>query len=161
MKVVLVILAAAFAAGLVGALLIGHRRRTPSEKMDVHDEEVPPLPKTDMDYFRQLEEILMDTKIFLRPDCRREDFMSLIGVEKNRLGRIIRECSGYPSVSVYVNSLRLEHSVKLMAAHPEKKIREISVESGFETYQNYIRAFKEKYSDTPARYRRNVMNKTD
>lgn len=134
------------------------RRHTPLAPVLVDEDSIPPSHNTGRDFFFRLQSALKETEFFLKPDCSRQDLMTLIGVNKNQITRIIRNYGGFTNVSSYVNSLRLDYAIDLMKRHPEKKMKEIAVESGFESFQNFNRVFKKHFSDTPYHYFRTIFS---
>lgn len=126
--------------------------------MTVEKDRVPPSPISDRELFVQLQSALIESGLFLQQDCSREDLMSLVGVNKNRIGSIVRNGGGYASVTTYLNSLRLDYAIELRRSHPEKNMKEIAEDSGFDSFQNFNRSFKERFSDTPYHYFRTIFS---
>lgn len=104
----------------------------------------------------ELDRLVTRDKLFLKPDLNRDDLARLIGVDKNRLGRIMVNYSNATNASVYVNMKRVEYGAQLLMQHPEYTISFIATECGMTNTVTFNRIFKEIYGCTPSEYRTNV-----
>ena len=100
----------------------------------------------------------MDTQVtrdrlFLKPGLGREDLMRLIGVDKNRFGKMMSKYSDASNTSVYINQKRVEYGAKLLLEHPEYTISTVATECGMSNTVTFNRTFKEMYNMTPSEYR--------
>ena len=100
----------------------------------------------------------MDTRVtrdrlFLKPGLGREDLMRLIGVDKNRFGKMMSKYSDASNTSVYINQKRVEYGAKLLLEHPEYTISTVATECGMSNTVTFNRTFKEMYNMTPSEYR--------
>lgn len=105
----------------------------------------------------------MDTKVtrdrlFLKPGLGREDLMRLIGVDKNRFGKMMSKYSDVSNTSVYINSKRVVYGAKLLIEHPEYTIATVAAECGMSTPVTFTRIFKETYGMTPSEYREKMTS---
>ncbi len=92
-------------------------------------------------------------RLFLKPGLGREDLMRLIGVDKNRFGKMMSKYSDASNTSVYINMKRVEYGAKLLLEHPEYTIAAIASECGMSNTVTFNRTFKEVYNMTPSEYR--------
>jgi AraC-like DNA-binding protein/tetratricopeptide (TPR) repeat protein len=100
----------------------------------------------------------MDTQVtrdrlFLKPGLGREDLMRLIGVDKNRFGKMMSKYSDASNTSVYINIKRVEYGAVLLLEHPEYTISTVATECGMSNTVTFNRTFKEIYNMTPSEYR--------
>lgn len=100
----------------------------------------------------------MDTQVtrdrlFLKPGLGREDLMRLIGVDKNRFGKMMGKYSDASNTSVYINTKRVEYGAVLLLEHPEYTISTVATECGMSNTVTFNRTFKEIYNMTPSEYR--------
>ena len=100
----------------------------------------------------------MDTQVtrdrlFLKPGLGREDLMRLIGVDKNRFGKMMSKYSDASNTSVYINTKRVEYGAVLLLEHPEYTISTVAAECGMSNTVTFNRTFKEIYNMTPSEYR--------
>ena len=100
----------------------------------------------------------MDTQVtrdrlFLKPGLGREDLMRLIGVDKNRFGKMMSKYSDASNTSVYINIKRVQYGAVLLLEHPEYTISTVATECGMSNTVTFNRTFKEIYNMTPSEYR--------
>ena len=106
----------------------------------------------------------MDTQVtrdrlFLKPGLGREDLMRLIGVDKNRFGKMMSKYSDASNTSVYINTKRVEYGARLLMEHPEYTIATVATECGMSNTVTFNRSFKEIYQMTPSEYREKFPTK--
>ena len=104
----------------------------------------------------------MDTQVtrdrlFLKPGLGREDLMRLIGVDKNRFGKMMSKYSDASNTSVYINIKRVQYGAVLLLEHPEYTISTVATECGMSNTVTFNRTFKEIYNMTPSEYREKMM----
>lgn len=85
---------------------------------------------------------------------RLSDFADAEGFSMSYLSHFIKSTLNQ-SFQEYVNSVRVNCACKLMAAG-EKKLTEISMESGFSDYRYFSAAFKKQFGMTPEQYRQSL-----
>lgn len=100
----------------------------------------------------------MDTQVtrdrlFLKPGLGRDDLMRLIGVDKNRFGKMMSKYSDASNTSVYINIKRVQYGAVLLLEHPEYTISTVATECGMSNTVTFNRTFKEIYNMTPSEYR--------
>ena len=106
--------------------------------------------------FQEMDRRVTREKLFLQPDLDREKLMQLIGVDKNRFGRLISKYSDASNASVYINTKRVEYGAQQIALHPEFTIASIAESCGMRNTVTFNRTFKEVYGVTPSEYRANL-----
>ena len=92
--------------------------------------------------FLKLEELLDGGQLYLDPSLDRERLCGLLGIEKNRMGRLIRVYSGCDNLSAYVNGKRIRHACTLMLQHPEWTLQAVAESSGIPSIATFNRAFR-------------------
>lgn len=90
-------------------------------------------------------------RLFLKPGLGRDDLMRLIGVDKNRFGKMMSKYAS--NASVYINAKRVEFGARLLLEHPEYTIATVAFECGMSNTVTFNRTFKEMYNMTPSEYR--------
>ena len=108
--------------------------------------------------FVELDGRITNEKLFLKPTFGRDDMARLIGVDKNRIGRIMSKYSNASNASVYINTKRVEYGAKLLLDYPEYTVAAIAIECGMTNTVTFNRTFKEIYGMTPSEYRSNMVN---
>lgn len=118
----------------------------PSEGEEEPDDE-------DHRLFVEMDTQVTRDRLFLKPGLGREDLMRLIGVDKNRFGKMMSKYSDASNTSVYINQKRVEYGAKLLLEHPEYTISTVATECGMSNTVTFNRTFKEMYNMTPSEYR--------
>ena len=118
----------------------------PQGKGDEPDDE-------DRQLYVEMDKKVTSERLFLKPGLGREDLMRLIGVDKNRFGKMISKYSDASNTSVYINIKRVEYGAKLLLEHPEYTIATVASECGMSNTVTFNRTFKETYNMTPSEYR--------
>lgn len=124
----------------------------PAEGEEVPDDE-------DSRLFVEMDMKVTRDRLFLKPGLGREDLMRLIGVDKNRFGKMMSKYSDASNTSVYINIKRVEYGAKLLVEHPEYTIATVAVECGMSNTVTFNRTFKEIYNMTPSEYRERIALK--
>lgn len=101
--------------------------------------------------FVEMDRQVTGEQLFLQPDLDREKLMRLIGVDKNRFGRMMSKYA--TNASVYINTKRVEYGAKMLAEHPEYTIAFITEACGMRNTVTFNRSFKDFFGVTPSEYR--------
>ena len=103
--------------------------------------------------FVEMDKQVTRDRLFLKPNLGRDDLMRLIGVDKNRFGKMMSKYSDASNTSVYINIKRVEYGAQLLIEHPEYTIATVATECGMTNTVTFNRTFKEIYNMTPSDYR--------
>ncbi len=109
--------------------------------------------------YKYMDRIVTRDKLFLKPDLNREDLTRLLGIDKNRFGKMMTQYSGSSNINVYINNKRAEYAANLIKQHPEYTIATIAEMSGVASTVNFNRIFRSVYGVTPSEYRDNPVKK--
>ena len=93
----------------------------------------------------------MDDKVFLDPDISVVSLASRVGTNKTYLSQYINHALGV-TFSAYITEPRIDYAANLLLT-TQKKVADISVESGFNNDRTFRAAFLKKYGCTPSEYR--------
>ena len=96
---------------------------------DLSSEELGEPDDEDRRLYVEMDKQVTRDRLFLKPGLGREDLMRLIGVDKNRFGKMMSKYSDASNTSVYINMKRVEYGAKLLLEHPEYTIAAIAVTS--------------------------------
>lgn len=124
------------------------------EDMDRRGEEEP--DDEDRRLFVEMDTQVTRDRLFLKPGLGRDDLMRLIGVDKNRFGKMMSKYSDASNTSVYINSKRVEYGAQLLLEHPDYTIATVATECGMSNTVTFNRTFKEIYNMTPSEYREKI-----
>ena len=120
---------------------------------DLSSEDVEQPDDEDRRLYVEMDKQVTRDRLFLKPGLGREDLMRLIGVDKNRFGKMMSKYSDASNTSVYINMKRVEYGAKFLLEHPEYTIATIASECGMSNTVTFNRTFKEVYNMTPSEYR--------
>lgn len=112
--------------------------------------------KSDEDYarFMKMESLLVEQKLFLKPGFGRDDLTRVAGINKNDLSPLLRKYADSDNFNDYLNSLKIEYSIKLMKEKPYLSVDAIAEEANFNSRSTFYRAFVKISGMTPAQYMR-------
>ncbi len=138
--------------------MIAQSQQGPSEeevqKQKARDDE-------DRALFVELDKRVTADFLFLQPGLGRDDLCKVIGVDKNRFGRIMSRFSGASNASLYISTKRVEYGAQLLIDHPDYTISYIACECGMSNTVTFNRIFKDCFGLTPSEYRRNFFSKQE
>jgi AraC-like DNA-binding protein len=103
--------------------------------------------------YLKLEDAMDKEKLYLDKNLTRADILDLLGIGKNRLGKMFQDIGGDLSLPSYINGKRLNHALWVIAEHPEYTVNEIADASGFSNTRNFHLLFKKRFGITPLQYR--------
>ena len=124
-----------------------------SADADVSPEETEEPDDEDKRLFFEMDKQVTRDLLFLKPGFGRDDLMRLIGVDKNRFGKMMNKYSDASNASAYVSVKRVEYGAKLLTEHPEYTIATIASECGMSNTVSFNRTFKAVFGMTPSEYR--------
>lgn len=108
---------------------------------------------TPKEIFAITDQKIRHEKLYLNPNLTRDDLVDLLSVRRLDFIQAINEYSGM-NFTDYINSLRLEESLKLLEIHKKKSMEVIAEMSGFGSVRSFYRQFKNKYKMLPSEYRK-------
>ena len=126
---------------------------------DVTPEETEEPDDEDKRLFVEMDKQVTRDLLFLKPGFGRDDLMRLIGVDKNRFGKMMSKYSDASNASVYISVKRVEYGTKLLLEHPEYTISTIANECGMGNTVTFNRTFKAVFGITPSEYRDKMSKK--
>lgn len=126
------------------------------EDLQPDDDEGP--DDEDRRLFVEMDTQVTRDRLFLKPGLGRDDLMRLIGVDKNRFGKMMGKYADASNTSVYINTKRVEYGAKLLLDHPEYTISTVASECGMSNTVTFNRIFKETYNMTPSEYREKMKD---
>lgn len=113
----------------------------------------------DRKLFELIDRTIRTGQLYLNPDFQRQTLVETLHVDRNRIGRAIRDCSGFSNLSAYINNYRLEFAYRLLRDMDSiQTIDGVSKTAGFNTVRTFQRLFKERYGMTPAEFRESYTN---
>ncbi len=114
------------------------------------------VSEDDKQLFVLMDRLVARDQLFLNPNLSREDLMNLLGIDKNRFGKMMSRYSSTSNVSSYISAKRAEYAAELLVKHPEFTIAAIAEMSGMSNTVTLNRTFRTLYGVTPSEYRNNL-----
>jgi AraC-like DNA-binding protein len=106
-----------------------------------------------MQLFRMLSERMQKEKLFTDPDLNRKKLADLFGTNETYIADAIREVTGV-NIFTYLSDLRLQYTLELMKEQPDMTLDAVALDSGYGSYDSFLRLFTKKYGITPSVYRK-------
>ena len=122
------------------------------DPIDMSESIASDVPLEDYKRFKEVDKRIMKERLFANPEFGRDDLMRLMGVDKNRLPKLIQSITG-TNVPGYINSKRMEYAISLLNTQPEYTFEAIAEACGTSP-TTFIRNFKAAYDMTPSDYRK-------
>lgn len=107
--------------------------------------------------FTRMVNDIVERKLFLDPQLSRDTLLKTYGIPKNKFSAMFRRYASttYPR---YINSLRLDHAVKVMRTHPNYTIDAIARDCGLTSTVTLYNLFSQQYGMTPSEYRKTLVD---
>lgn len=103
-----------------------------------------------------LETAVGESKIYLDPTLTVMSFAQAIGTNRTYLQSVIKEKYAC-TFSEYVNRCRVNHAKELLKADPRMPLKDVAVQSGFNSQSSFHRNFQEFEKKTPAQWVKELM----
>lgn len=115
--------------------------------------------KTKDKSFKNLEELIVNEKLFLKPNFKLKDIASNLNLSEGYVSQLINKNSDL-NFNDFVNILRIEESKKMLKneTYNNYTITAIGLESGFNSKTSFYTSFKKFTGKTPTEYRKGVLN---
>lgn len=110
------------------------------------------------DIYSDLSNLMEESHEFKNTELTIDLLAKKLNTNRSDLSEIINNYTGktYP---VYVNELRINHSIRLLKeSHPKYSIDAIAAESGFKSVSNFYKLFKESTGMTPSAFQKASRN---
>ena len=97
-------------------------------------------------------QLIEEHKLFLNPNLKLTDITTALGSSRTVISNCInsqRDCS-FPQ---FINTYRIAHAQELLRNHPDLKITEVCLASGFSSEASFYRIFKAATGTTPTEWK--------
>lgn len=105
------------------------------------------------DMFLQLEQRIINERLFRKPKISRDELIALLGVDKGTFVSLLMVFSGKP-FNRYINDMRLDYAATLLRKNTNFSVEAIAIDCGIPVRQTFYRLFTEKFGLSPAEYRK-------
>lgn len=130
-------------------------RRTRELSSNESTEPVPASPANQL--MQRIEALMEEQRLYLNSDLKMGDVAAKLGVHQNEVSACINNCKGY-SFSQFINGYRVTYAQQLLRDHPEKKMAQVGLESGFANDTTFYRVFKSITGFTPSEWLSSVSD---
>jgi len=117
-----------------------------------------PKALTDEQLFRQINQVVMDERLYLDPNFGRQTIMERFQLSKERVGAVFSQGSDHARLNNYIFQLRLEHAAHLLVEKPEYSILQVAADSGFGSGSYFSERFRRHYGMSPSDFRTSVAS---
>lgn len=118
------------------------------------EEEAEESDKTNngIELMRQISQLMEQEQLYLDSDLKLADLATRLHTNRNAVSACINSQRGY-SFSQFISNYRVEHAKQLLRQHPDMKMTEVWMQSGFTTESSFFRAFKAATGLTPTEWK--------
>ena len=127
-------------------LLRRHRKSLPANEAAQPNDQTTNFPNDQL--MERITRYMDEQQPYLNSELKVQDVADALCTNRTYLSNCIRSQRGC-SFSQYVNTYRVKYAQQLLRQHPDKKIYEVSISSGFSTESSFFRAFKAATGKTP------------
>lgn len=127
----------------------GHEAADGGNAIHMHD-------VTDRRLFESLRHRLIDERLFLDPNLKRDTLLEELHIPKNKFSQLFKRFAG-KSYTQYVGDLRLEYACKVIQRHPQYTNEAVAAECGIASPSTLYTLFSQKYGMTPSEYRKAIL----
>ncbi len=103
----------------------------------------------------QLEKLMQEERLY-QDDLRLEDLSQQLHISRHQLSELINTQLGL-SFSDYINQYRVKEARHLLERYPDRSIKEILYDVGFNNRTSFHKHFKKWMGQTPTQYRNQIM----
>lgn len=117
------------------------------------DTEASPLGRSggSQELMQRIITLMEEQKPYLDSNLKMQDVAAQLGIHQNDVSACINANRGY-SFSQFVNIYRVAYAQQLLREHPEKKMSQVGLESGFANDTSFFRSFKAITGLTPSEW---------
>ena len=127
------------------------------DEVQVQDDEQPQTlpkekPSANQQLYQKICKIMEEQRLYMQAEMNREKLASILGTNYKYVADAIRECSDDKTVNQFINGYRVTYAQQLLRDHPEKKMAQVGLESGFANDTTFYRVFKSITGFTPSEW---------
>lgn len=104
----------------------------------------------------QLLALVDSEKVYLQRDLKLKDLADRLQITVHTLSQVLNERLGV-GFSDFINKLRIEEAVRLLAAGDDSKIESLALDTGFNNKVSFNKAFKKFTGLTPSQYKNQLL----
>ena len=97
---------------------------------------------------KRIVKLMNDEQLFLRPNLRIVDISQYLHTNRTYIYKVINIDMNM-SFSQYINRLRIDYAIRLIAEHPDMPLSDVAIQSGFTSLSAFYRNYK-LYKHSPS-----------
>lgn len=133
----------------MGAAPITEAAETGEEEEEAEESD---KTNTGTELMSQISQLMEQEQLYLDSDLKLADLATRLHTNRNAVSACINSQRGY-SFSQFISNYRVEHAKQLLRQHPDMKMTEVWMQSGFTTESSFFRAFKAATGLTPTEWK--------
>ena len=133
----------------MGAAPITEAAETGEEEEEAEESD---KTNTGTELMRQISQLMEQEQLYLDSDLKLADLATRLHTNRNAVSACINSQRGY-SFSQFISNYRVEQAKQLLRQHPDMKMTEVWMQSGFTTESSFFRAFKAAAGLTPTEWK--------
>ena len=133
----------------MGAAPITEAAETGEEEEEAEESD---KANTGTELMSQISQLMEQEQLYLDSDLKLADLATRLHTNRNAVSACINSQRGY-SFSQFISNYRVEHAKQLLRQHPDMKMTEVWMQSGFTTESSFFRAFKAATGLTPTEWK--------
>lgn len=133
----------------MGAAPITEAAETGEEEEEAEESD---KTNTGTELMRQISQLMEQEQLYLDSDLKLADLATRLHTNRNAVSACINSQRGC-SFSQFISNYRVEHAKQLLRQHPDMKMTEVWMQSGFTTESSFFRAFKAATGLTPTEWK--------
>ena len=105
--------------------------------------------------FYDIDNVIRTERLYTNAGLQRQDICDRFGISRHALNDLLNAHTDGMNFPQYINSIRIQETLRLLRDEPSKTVTAIAAEVGF-TPSNLREQFKQIYGMTPTEYRQNL-----
>lgn len=105
----------------------------------------------------RINQVMEEQKLYQNSDMKLQDLAAALGTNRRFVSDCINAQTGGSFIQ-YVNTYRVNHAKSVLRQHPDKKIADVYMESGFANDTSFFRTFKTVTGMTPREWMNNKID---
>ncbi len=134
--------------GLAALVIIAIGTALSKRRSSASEQPSAPQPVIDDELMQRIVQLMEQEKPYLSSDLKVSDLADRLGTNSRNISDCIRNSTDNTFAN-FINAYRIDHAKQLMSNHPDMKISEVFLSSGFANETTFFRIFKAATGMTP------------
>lgn len=134
--------------GLAALVIIAIGTALSKRRSSASEQPSAPQPVIDDELMQRIVQLMEQEKPYLSSELKVSDLADRLGANSRNISDCIRNSTDNTFAN-FINAYRIDHAKQLMSNHPDMKISEVFLSSGFANETTFFRIFKAATGMTP------------